>query len=614
MQMLGLMNVLRTGDPTTDTIIAMLLPVILTQVVNQLSSRDRNGGDHETWWSRLNFLSKRLYKRTISHTDRSPNANVNRSGTLDEDSYNSFLIKAIKLYIHNHVEFDPADLDLELTDVLGSNQKGPTTVSEVPHHIGRKIRLQQQLLNTNNDNNSSSTSTFSMLQNCSIIKKPTHNKWHKLGSFDGKPVHLWISESVKGDNSTKQRNIDDSEDDGPSHSIELRLKSEGPTSVDTFVQTAYDWYMSELEKDQSDERFFFDLKGFEGRGSHRYPVFGKYTLSDEKTFKSLFSRKCHNVVELIDHFQSKSGKYSIPGYPHKLGMLLYGPPGTGKTTLIKTTAHHTKRHIVNVPLSRIETNSELMTLFFNQRYPVAGQASNASPKMDFDQVIFVFEDIDASIDIVKRREDCTDQDVPSSRPSPGFPSGRDHVEVDPFSPRAAPMHNAFGSRASNDRTNKDYNRSTPFRVEEDRLSLMGMLNVLDGVVDTPGRMIIMTSNHPEVLDPALIRPGRIDKKLELSYMESPDVVAMLEHYYQTELSSLNRERVHRAVDGSCETSKPLELIPAKVEQLAMEEETIDAMLAWLESERRALDTNQTKKAMIRPKESARDGRDRRALL
>lgn len=41
----------------------------------------------------------------------------------------------------------------------------------------------------------------------------------------------------------------------------------------------------------------------------------------------------------------------------------------------------------------------------------------------------------------------------------------------------------------------------------------GLLNVLDGVVDTPNRIVIMTTNHPEKLDPALIRPGRINKKV-----------------------------------------------------------------------------------------------------
>lgn len=43
--------------------------------------------------------------------------------------------------------------------------------------------------------------------------------------------------------------------------------------------------------------------------------------------------------------------------------------------------------------------------------------------------------------------------------------------------------------------------------------------MLDGVVDTPGRIVVMTTNHKEELDPALIRPGRIDKDLLLDYMK-----------------------------------------------------------------------------------------------
>ena len=56
-----------------------------------------------------------------------------------------------------------------------------------------------------------------------------------------------------------------------------------------------------------------------------------------------------------------------------------------------------------------------------------------------------------------------------------------------------------------------------YALKRDRLNLSGLLNVLDGVVDTPERIVVMTTNHPEILDPALIRPGRIDQKLLLGY-------------------------------------------------------------------------------------------------
>lgn len=45
------------------------------------------------------------------------------------------------------------------------------------------------------------------------------------------------------------------------------------------------------------------------------------------------------------------------------------------------------------------------------------------------------------------------------------------------------------------------------------------MNVLDGVVDTPGRIVVMTTNLVGVLDDALIRPGRIDKKILLGYIK-----------------------------------------------------------------------------------------------
>ena len=51
------------------------------------------------------------------------------------------------------------------------------------------------------------------------------------------------------------------------------------------------------------------------------------------------------------------------------------------------------------------------------------------------------------------------------------------------------------------------------------------------------RLVVMTSNHPEQLDPALIRPGRIDKKLMLGYMGAQDVVVdMPQHYFQVTLT------------------------------------------------------------------------------
>ena len=108
----------------------------------------------------------------------------------------------------------------------------------------------------------------------------------------------------------------------------------------------------------------------------------------------------------------------------------------------------------------------------------------------------------------------------------------------------------------------------------DILNLAGLLDVLDGCVDTPGRMLIMTSNHPEALDPALIRPGRIDRCLLLGYLQLEEAAQMLAHYFSASVSDEQRARLDRSL--RCR------MTPATMEQLCAEHESIDSLLDELE--------------------------------
>lgn len=53
-------------------------------------------------------------------------------------------------------------------------------------------------------------------------------------------------------------------------------------------------------------------------------------------------------------------------------------------------------------------------------------------------------------------------------------------------------------------------------TQQVKISFSGFLNALDGVATHEGSVLFMTTNHPELLDEALIRAGRIDFRMELS--------------------------------------------------------------------------------------------------
>lgn len=80
-------------------------------------------------------------------------------------------------------------------------------------------------------------------------------------------------------------------------------------------------------------------------------------------------------------------------------------------------------------------------------------------------------------------------------------------------------------------------RNNTTAAKEYSVTFSGLLNTLDGVASTEERIVFMTTNHPECLDPALIRPGRVDKKVEISYVTPDQVYAMFTKFYPEDSAS-----------------------------------------------------------------------------
>jgi len=75
------------------------------------------------------------------------------------------------------------------------------------------------------------------------------------------------------------------------------------------------------------------------------------------------------------------------------------------------------------------------------------------------------------------------------------------------------------------------------KFRSNKLTLAMLLEVLDGVMEMDGRMLVITTNYPERLDKALIRPGRIDMKIKFDLCTAENILKMYEHYFETSVPS-----------------------------------------------------------------------------
>lgn len=67
--------------------------------------------------------------------------------------------------------------------------------------------------------------------------------------------------------------------------------------------------------------------------------------------------------------------------------------------------------------------------------------------------------------------------------------------------------------------------------EKGGLTLSGLLNAIDGIASREGRVLFISSNHPDKLDAALLRPGRIDKRIFLPPAGENEVKAMFDRFH-----------------------------------------------------------------------------------
>lgn len=250
--------------------------------------------------------------------------------------------------------------------------------------------------------------------------------------------------------------------------------------------------------------------------------------------------KKQEIIDDLITFSNNGEFYARIGRAWKRGYLLFGPPGTGKSTMIAAMANLLNYDIYDLELTAVKDNTSLRRLLIET----------------LSKSIIVIEDIDCSLDLTGQRK------------------------------KAAKGEEVKDGEASNQakRAEKD-----PDGGKASRVTLSGLLNFIDGLWSSCGgeRLLVFTTNHIEKLDPALIRKGRMDKHVELSYCRFEAFKVLAKNYLGID--------THHLFDDIEKLLNEVDLTPADVAEHLMPKSVSNKVEVCLESLVEALEEAKTAK-------------------
>jgi hypothetical protein len=271
--------------------------------------------------------------------------------------------------------------------------------------------------------------------------------------------------------------------------------------LQAFVETCNTDYERRMANKLGTHRYYFDqmiqtkTKGVQNPLPMSHLVYTKSKFTTNRTFSNVFFEERDHVRDRVNFFLNRRDWYDAKGIPYTLGFMFHGPPGVGKTSTIKAVANEGKRHILNVQLSEIKTKAQLHHLFFNDEIHVFNGVQTEKYTIPVSERLYVIEDIDAMGDTVLRREWKKPVVVKA-------PTG------DPFMDRE--------------------------KEEKEIIDLSFILNLLDGTLEANGRILAITTNFPERIDRALIRPGRIDMIVNFKKCNLAVLQEMVRSFYDSD--------------------------------------------------------------------------------
>lgn len=289
--------------------------------------------------------------------------------------------------------------------------------------------------------------------------------------------------------------------------------------IQQHVEKTKNEYLDAIEKSRNKKRFIYSLCKT-NTDDNEGECWREYEFETTRTFSNMFFEEKDSVLKKINFFVNNKQWYYDNGIPYSIGFGLHGPPGTGKTSFFKCLANLTGRHIVVISLKLIKTKRQLEDFFFENQY----NKDNKQNSIGFDKKIIIFEDIDCIGDIVLKRH-------AKKKKKKSKISNTDSIG------------NVLQKIADNDDSSSEDKMNMSIPSHEPPLTLDDILNLWDGLKETPGRILGISSNHYDKLDPALIRPGRIDVTMHLNNASHDIIQEMFTHYYKIPIDATKLKQI-----------------------------------------------------------------------
>ena len=239
-------------------------------------------------------------------------------------------------------------------------------------------------------------------------------------------------------------------------------------------------------------------------------MYTKHKFYTTRSFDNVFFEQREKVKKHVEFFLTRKDWYEKKGIPYTLGFMFHGDPGCGKTSSVKAIANTARRHVINLQLSEIKSKSQLRHLFFNDEIHVYDGTKTERYVIPVHERLYVIEDIDAMGDTVLERRwkkpEAPKEDKKKTSPDAWL----DREQEEEF---------------------------------KEPIDLSFLLNLLDGTLESSGRILCISSNFPERIDKALIRPGRIDMIVHFKKCNTDILKQMVNNFYDVKFDDWATEEL-----------------------------------------------------------------------